>query len=206
MQSSLNYVIKDKDREVISFNGLLTKIVGLVRMADNQYTSIIWLKQGFYTIVDSADYENLSKLKIYLTYSNYKTQKTATIIFEGKTTGLHRYLLMNALTANQDEYLIDHINGNPLDNRRANLRLATRAQNAANSRLNRNNTSGYKGVHKYKVRPEQTKIFEAVISINSKNCRIGSFYTAREAAIAYDEAVIKLRGEFAKTNKMLGLL
>ena len=53
-----NYAIKDKDREVLSFNGLLTKNVGLVRMADNQYTSIIWLTQGKYTIVDNEDWEH----------------------------------------------------------------------------------------------------------------------------------------------------
>lgn len=96
--------------------------------------------------------------------------------------------------------VIDHINCDPLDNRRSNLRLATRAQNARN----RNRASGrsrFKGVHK-----GEGGRWSAQISVNGKNRRAGCYLTEEEAAQAYDAAALELHGEFARTNKMMGLL
>lgn len=90
-------------------------------------------------------------------------------------------------------FYVDHINRDKLDNRIANLRLATHAQNRANSKVQ--TASGYKGV--YPVPRMQNK-WQAQININGKTTNIGFFDTVEEAARAYREAATGLYGEFAK--------
>lgn len=89
--------------------------------------------------------------------------------------------------------LVDHINGNGLDNRRENLRLATTSQNNQNSRLPRTNTSGYKGVYWEKKRAK----WHAQITINNICIFLGRFEDKEIAYQAYCEAAIKYHGEFA---------
>lgn len=96
--------------------------------------------------------------------------------------------------------LVDHADRNGLNNRRSNLRVATRTQNNANSRLPSHNSSGLKGVRFHLGR------FEASISVGNRQKYLGRFKTKHEAAIAYDSAALSLRGEFALTNAKLGLL
>lgn len=91
-------------------------------------------------------------------------------------------------------YHIDHINGAGLDNRIANLRLATRSQNMANRGAQRNGASGFKGVswNKQKLR------WEAYICINNKQRHLGYFDIAEEAHAAYVAAARQDFGEFAR--------
>lgn len=89
---------------------------------------------------------------------------------------------------------IDHINGIRDDNRISNLRLATRSQNNANSKVASHNTSGYKGVWFDKSRNK----FVSQIKINGTNKHIGRFNTAEEAHAAYCEVASSLHGEFAR--------
>lgn len=96
---------------------------------------------------------------------------------------------------------MDHINGNTLDNRKKNLRLCTNQQNVASQHKLKKNESGFKGISKNKI-----GIWRARLRVNYKEIYIGSFHTAKEAAEAYDKAAIKYFGEFALTNKMMGLL
>lgn len=95
--------------------------------------------------------------------------------------------------------VVDHIDRNPCNNKRSNLRGATKSQNGANRRSNRNNTSGYKGVI---IRGGDTapNKYRARIKLNYKGVHLGSFPTAEEAARAYDRAAIEAWGEFAVTN------
>lgn len=88
---------------------------------------------------------------------------------------------------------VDHINGDPADNRIANLRLATRAQNHANRRLSNTNKAGLKGVH-------TTKHGRCAARINHMGKRywLGRFDTAEEAHAAYVSAAKRLHGEFAR--------
>lgn len=88
---------------------------------------------------------------------------------------------------------IDHIHHNTLDNRIAELRLATRAENQHNRVLNRNNKSGYKGVYWYKPH----KRWLASIRVNGKTKHLGYFATAEEAYEVYCIAAKKYFGEFA---------
>lgn len=83
---------------------------------------------------------------------------------------------------------------NALDNRRANLRLATKSQNQMNRRIQRNNTSGFKGVHLFK----RTGKFRAYIMVQGKEKHLGYFATAEEAHVAYVKAAVEIHGEFAQ--------
>jgi ribosomal protein S14 len=91
---------------------------------------------------------------------------------------------------------VDHINHNRLDNRRNNLRIATRAENQANVSLKSTNTSGYKGVSFCK----QTKKWRASIGKGKLQITIGRYDTREDAAKAYDIKAIELQGEFACLN------
>jgi hypothetical protein len=88
---------------------------------------------------------------------------------------------------------IDHINGDKLDNRMANLRVASNRENCLNSKTRKNNTSGYKGVSFMK----RDGTWTARISANGKYKHLGYFKTAEEAHAAYCSAAIQYHGEFA---------
>ena len=94
-------------------------------------------------------------------------------------------------------FVVDHINHNGLDNRKANLRLATYAQNARNSiRSKAKCSSGYRGVYYNKL----TKKWRSSIFINNKRKQIGYFSDETQAARAYDKAAKKYFGQFANLN------
>jgi hypothetical protein len=89
---------------------------------------------------------------------------------------------------------LDHINGNPWDNRIANLRLATRMQQLQNSRRRSDNTSGFKGVWWENRR----KHWVAEIMHDGRKHHLGAFLTAEDAHAARVEAARRLHGKFAR--------
>lgn len=94
---------------------------------------------------------------------------------------------------------VDHINRDPLDNRRANLRVCTRSQNLANRRSW--GKCGYKGVVWMPPRPGKGRgKFEARINRDGKKCYVGRAETAEDAARMYDKAAVDYWGEFAYLN------
>jgi hypothetical protein len=95
---------------------------------------------------------------------------------------------------------IDHRDGNGLNNRRRNLRWATQAQNQWNSGPHRNNSSGFKGVCFDRGNKTGAKKWKAKIECHGRQINLGRFLTAEEAAIAYNEAALRLFGPFARTN------
>lgn len=91
---------------------------------------------------------------------------------------------------------VDHVNGVKSDNRIANLREATRAENQRNRKTNYNSASGRKGV----CFDERTAKWKAAIRVNRKPIHLGYFKTAEEAHAAYCKAAHRLHGEFARTS------
>lgn len=89
---------------------------------------------------------------------------------------------------------IDHRDGNGLNNKWNNLRLANAVQNGGNRKINENNTSGYKGVSFDKSRG----LYRAVIKTDGKTKHIGRYVTPEEAHIAYMVAAKRYFGEFAR--------
>lgn len=110
---------------------------------------------------------------------------------DGRKVKLHR-LVMNA---KQGE-VVDHINGNPADCRRKNLRITTQHRNTYNSRLPKSSTTGYKGV----CFDKRNKRYMAHIHPNGKTVFLGYFVKPEEAAIAYDRAASFYFGEYARLN------
>jgi hypothetical protein len=95
-----------------------------------------------------------------------------------------------------NDLLVDHINGNGLDNRRANLRLATSAQNNYNRRITSRRTSKYKGVDYHASK----RAYRARITVDKKKIFLGHFPDESSAARAYDVAAKKHHKEFAALN------
>ena len=93
---------------------------------------------------------------------------------------------------------VDHHNHDRLDNRRSNLRVATRSQNNANQRKRTGTVSRFKGVWWIADR----KKWGAQICVNGKHHRIGRFATEEEAAQAYNRAALAAWGEFALLNEV----
>lgn len=91
---------------------------------------------------------------------------------------------------------IDHIDGDPLNNRRSNLRPATKSQNGANARKNPGKTSRYKGVFWDRERSG----WQAKITVERQQVCLGRFANEEDAALAYDLAAREAFGEFALTN------
>jgi hypothetical protein len=88
---------------------------------------------------------------------------------------------------------VDHINGDPGDNRWCNLREATQTQNKANSRVYKNNRLGVKG-----VRLHRNGTYEARIRVNGKLIYLGCSPTIEEAKEVYAKAAQKYFGDFAR--------
>lgn len=157
-------------------------------------TRIIPLTQGKVTVVDEADYEELSRHEWHVIKSGqtWYAQRA-----EHFPDGTKRSVIMHrAIMDAPDNVLVDHKNGDGLLNTRDNLRLATRSQNNSNAAPRAVNTSGYKGVSWYK----RDKNWKAQIGANGKMHHLGYFATAEAAARVYDEAARHYFGEFAWLN------
>ena len=156
----------------------------------------IRLSQKKYAIVDPEDYARLSKYKWYAA----KSRKTF-YARRGRWCKTRKRKLLefmhNLVIDVPAGHVADHINHNGLDNRKANLRPATSAENTRNCSIQRENTSSkYRGVWYNK----QIKKWRAKIVFNNKRYHIGYFENEVDAGKAYDEAARKYHGEFAALN------
>ena len=151
---------------------------------------------GLHTLVDDDVYQWAKMLRWhlingYVQHQPYEDHGMWTNKAPGKRVLLHRAILG---LHDGDKRISDHINHDPLDNRRENLRIVNHAQNSANSSLPINNTSGYKGVI------WNGKNWTAQITVSGKSIYLGTFDDKLDAAAAYDIAALKYFGEYAYCN------
>lgn len=152
------------------------------------------LTQGREAIVDDEDFEKLSEFKWFVSSMG----KSKTLFYAGSHiekkssfTLMHRFILNSPKGKN-----VDHIDGNGLNNQRSNLRLCTQSENIRNSKQKKSK-SGYRGVFWLK----SNKKWMAYISHERKSIYIGSFSTAKEAAMARNKKAIEIHGKFAVLNQ-----
>lgn len=159
-------------------------------MTTSNDTTIL-LNQNFITWIDTVDIDlqqyNWCALKGTSIYARARINKAPIM--------MHRLILERILNRplNKDEYA-DHINGDGLDNRRSNLRLATRYENARNARLRKDSPFKLKGVTKDRDH------WRARITVNKKQIYLGQFDNPEDAHKAYCEAAKIHHGEFARVE------
>jgi hypothetical protein len=158
----------------------------------------ISLTKGLEAIVDEEDYKYLIKWRWCADKKGYAVRserRSETGRNYRKMIYMHRVILPHS-------YLeIDHADGNVGNNQKSNLRIATHSENMRNRKLQKNNTSGYKGVWFNKKRMR----FIASIKINGVSKTVGWAYTAEEAGRIYDLFAKKIYGKFARTNNDIEL-
>jgi len=150
----------------------------------------IQLSQNKTALVDDDMYEYLNQWK-WTSGETSVIRRVGGRIFH-KTIYMHHVVL--GISDNKIE--IDHKNRNPFDNRKENLRVATRQEQNRNRGKNKNNNTGYKGVS-YSRRKDK---YYVCIMVDYKQISLGYFKTPEEAAKVYDVAAKKYFGEFAFLN------
>lgn len=155
-------------------------------------TIVIQLTQGQFCIVDLVD-SDLCEFKWY-SAKGYAVRQPSR---RSKAVLMHRIILERKLgrPLKSGEFC-DHINGERADNRRSNLRIASKQQNAMNQRVHRNNKSGVAGVSWNKERG----LWEACIRANGRHIFLGCFHDLSDAAKARKNAEVKYFGVFRRDS------
>lgn len=137
-----------------------------------------------FAIIDDEDFDLLNQYKWRIDAHGYAVTGKKNIF-------MHR-MIMRA----KKGQIIDHINHDTLDNRKINLRFCVSVENSRNRQLNKNNSSGYKGVSLHKMCGK----WQARIKLPNKRKSLGLFSDRVEAAKAYNKAAKLYYGEYAYTN------
>jgi len=156
----------------------------------------IRLTQGEVALIDDGDSELVSKYK----WCAMKQRNTFVAKRGIRVDKKHRTIYMhNFIMGYKNCFEIDHINHNGLDNRRANLRRVTKAQNQYNKQPKHGCSSKYKGV----TFERKSDMWQAQIQYKGINKYLGKYSTPEEAALVYNKAAIKKFGEYAFLNKVI---
>jgi hypothetical protein len=147
------------------------------------------LTQGKVALVDARDYEWLISQGKWSCSSYGYAGRGAKRVF------MHR-LILERYGFELTGKICDHINGNRLDNRLSNLRVATYSQNSCNRGGDKGSASRFKGVTR------NGKGWVARIAVNGQSTYLGNFATEEDAAIAYNKAAVKHHGNFAFLNQI----
>lgn len=140
-----------------------------------------------HTLVDADDFEYLSQFTWGLHSQGYAIRSVP------KGNGRKIFLHREVMRAKKDQR-VDHINGDVLDNRKANLRFCNNTENSRNRKKSINNTTGHKGVS------FEQGLWRARIWVDGKPKHLGNYKDKESAARAYDDGAIKYFGEFARLN------
>jgi hypothetical protein len=140
------------------------------------------LSQGFFSLVDLDQGDKLNLWNWHVTTGRYARGA------KGGNTFMHRFLFGPLLPGQ----FLDHKNGNRLDNRLCNLRIATSAQNAANSKVR--SRSGFKGVYPFKDK------WQVILTVSGKKKNLGVFADPAEASLIYKKHALIQFGEFMRAE------
>lgn len=151
----------------------------------------ISLTRGLVTFVDDDDFESLSLFRWYATSERYVARIAPDPMRPGKRTHYPMHRVIMGL-GRGDKRQIDHIDGNTLNNQKANLRICTVAENLRNRGTHRTNTSGFKGVSRGSKNSWRAQIEHA-----GKQYKLGSFPSPELAHEFYCLAADMLHGEFS---------
>jgi len=151
----------------------------------------ILLANGFVALIDDQDYDVISKHRWSLNSDGYARCAVRDPDRPGKQMQLKMHRAVMGLSRG-DRLEVDHIDGNKLNNQRANLRICDRTGNNRNVRKRSDNTSGFKGVSR-----TASNRWRATITIAGKNISLGTFEAPEEAHAAYCRAATLKHGEFA---------
>jgi HNH endonuclease len=161
------------------------------------------LTQDKFAIVDDEDFDLVNQWKWQVTWSGSQFYAVRTIAYENRvrTRYLHHEVL-GLPPANNRKWVVDHINRNPLDCRKENLRVCTQYQNLANvaPKPIKNKYSNYKCV----TFDRNKKRWVAKIQHGRKKKFCGCFKTEYEAVVAYNRDIVKIAGSYAYVNPWKG--
>lgn len=148
------------------------------------------LTQGYEAVIDAADVPLVAK------WNWFAAKKPRTVYAVRNRPGRGEGLIgMHCvLMGEPSAFETDHRDGNGLNNRRFNLRVATVQQNTCNQRTRADNTSGFKGVHWHKQKGK----WHAQIAAHGKRRSLGLHDTPEAAHAAYAKASARLHGEFGR--------
>ncbi|SRR5258708_3484857 len=150
------------------------------------------LTQGKFVVIDDED---VLKVIVHRWYASKEGDvwyaKANAVSPDGSKTCIRMHRLITGVS--EPLVLVDHFNGDGLNNRRNNLRICDHAQNLWNRGRQANNTSGYKGVSFCKI----TGRWVARIRVRGKYFNVGRYDTPELASEAYQEASLRFHGQFA---------
>lgn len=151
------------------------------------------LSKGKVALVSDCDFHYLKELKWYAI-------KQGSSKFRAYNSN-HKVYMHQLIMETVGQETVDHIDGNPLNNQRENLRICSFYENTRNTtKKGKLNTSKYKGVYLDNRKEPLVKRWVAQIKVDYKTYKLGRFLTEIEAAKAYDEAAKELWSDFASLN------
>lgn len=157
------------------------------------------LTQNKTSLIDDDDWELVSKYKWHALCKEGRWYARTKLRINGKWIGLEmQKLIMGVPIGSPRNDLVDHRDGDGLNNRKENLRRCTKSQNMMNRGRQANNKTGFKGV--FWDKREQR--FAAKICTDKKTVFLGQFKDVEQAACAYNIAALKHHGEFSYQNRI----
>lgn len=158
-------------------------------------SKVIPLTKGYEAIVDDIDYERVNKLSWYAAFAHKNDAfPRAVSQIKQKRIYLHRFIL----NASPDS-IVDHVDGNPLNNKKSNLRFCNKSGNALNAGARKRNKTGYRGIYKTPLSKKNPYI--ARITIEKKLYHIGCFPTLESAIAAYNKFLLESNNPFIRLLK-----
>lgn len=177
---------------------LLQERRGASSLKENRYEihgdyAIGYTAKGEQFFVDTADLEAVKQYCWHIGKRGY-------LLAYPRAGRGSKQIIMHQLLKKYDSnlFVIDHIDGNPLNNQQNNLRVCTQKENSRNSGLNKNNTSGYTGVYFCNTK----KKWRAVIKVNYKNISLGYHVSKDHAIKARRQGEQKYFGEYARRENV----